>query len=78
MPLIPKSQKCLILDRPNQHAPILSSVNKRSWGAMSVPSVASSFTSVNSIVSGSTTEADTDFGKGPVNLLESFDSYPEG
>jgi hypothetical protein len=45
---------------------------------MSVSSAASSFNSINSIVSGSTTEADTDFGNGPPSLVESFDSYPEG
>ncbi|KAH0605311.1 uncharacterized protein H6S33_004533 [Morchella sextelata] len=44
---------------------------------MSVSSAASSFDSINSIVSGSTTEVDTDFGNGPLSFVESFDSYPE-
>ncbi|KAH0608763.1 uncharacterized protein H6S33_001897 [Morchella sextelata] len=61
MPPRPKSQKRSVPGGPNQRAPISSSVNKRLRGAMSVSSAASSFNSINSIVSGSIIEADTDF-----------------
>ncbi|KAH0604884.1 uncharacterized protein H6S33_006552 [Morchella sextelata] len=77
MPPRPKSQKRPVPDGLNQRAPISASVSKRLRGAMSVSSAASSFNSINSIVSGSTTEADTDIGNGPPSLVESFSSYPE-
>lgn len=77
MPPRPKSQKRPVPDGLNQRAPISASVSKRLRGAMSVSSAASSFNSINSIVSGSTTEADTDNGNGPPSLVESFSSYPE-
>ncbi|KAI5849423.1 hypothetical protein DFP73DRAFT_591680 [Morchella snyderi] len=77
MPPRPKSQKCLVPDGLNQRAPISASVSKRLWGAMSVSSVASSFNSINSMVSTGSTTEDIDFGNGPPSLVESFSSYPK-